>query len=76
MPRPGEHKTVQNRILTYAEQIGWNYVSRSEAETRQGFDRVNGTIQKKRNRLLSTLMRFSTKKLENLTRNTGNRKAH
>jgi hypothetical protein len=25
---PGEHKTVQARILHYAQEIGWRYVSR------------------------------------------------
>lgn len=38
MPKPGEHKTVQARILTYARQIGWTYVARAEAEKRRGFD--------------------------------------
>jgi len=38
MPAPGEHKTVQARILTYAQEIGWRYVSRAEAEARRGFD--------------------------------------
>jgi len=38
MPAPGEHKTVQARILKYAEEIGWNFVTRAEAETRRGFD--------------------------------------
>ena len=28
MPRPGEHKTVQARILQYAQDIGWTYVPR------------------------------------------------
>lgn len=37
MPTPGEHKTVQARILTYAQEIGWTYVSRSQAEARRGF---------------------------------------
>ena len=36
--KPGEHKTVQARILAYAEAIGWTYVSREEAEQRRGFD--------------------------------------
>jgi type I restriction enzyme, R subunit len=36
---PGEHKTVQGRILAYAQEIGWTYVPRAEAETRRGFDR-------------------------------------
>ncbi len=38
MPKPGEHKTVQARILAYAEAIGWAAVSREEAEQRRGFD--------------------------------------
>jgi len=37
MPTPGEHKTVQARILTYAQDIGWTFISRSEAEQRRGF---------------------------------------
>lgn len=36
--KPGEHKTVQARILGYAEAIGWIFVSREEAEHRRGFD--------------------------------------
>lgn len=38
MSKPGEHKTVQARILKYAEEIGWIFVSREEAEVRRGFD--------------------------------------
>jgi type I restriction enzyme R subunit len=38
MPKPGEHKTVQARILEYAHDIGWTYVPRAEAERRRGFD--------------------------------------
>jgi type I restriction enzyme R subunit len=36
--KPGEHKTVQDRILAYAQEIGWTYVPRAEAEERRGFD--------------------------------------
>ncbi|MFH0728432.1 MAG: HsdR family type I site-specific deoxyribonuclease [Pseudomonadota bacterium] len=36
--KPSEHKTVQARILEYAEAIGWTVVSREEAERRRGFD--------------------------------------
>ena len=36
MPAPGEHKTVQARILHYAQEIGWTYVPRVEAEARRG----------------------------------------
>lgn len=37
MSSPSEHKTVQSRILKYAEAIGWNFVNRSEAEHRRNF---------------------------------------
>ena len=43
MPKPGEHKTVQSRILQYAQEIGWNLVPRAEAEARRGFDSGGGT---------------------------------
>ena len=36
MPAPGEHKTVQVRILAYAKEIGWTYVPRAEAEALWG----------------------------------------
>ena len=36
MPKPGEHKTVQARILRYAQDIGWTFVPRTEAERRRG----------------------------------------
>jgi len=35
MPIPFEHKTVQARILEYAEAIGWTFVPREEAEQRR-----------------------------------------
>jgi len=38
VPKPGEHKTVQSRILKYAQEIGWTFVPRAEAESRRGFD--------------------------------------
>ena len=38
MQAPTEHKTVQARILEYAEAIGWTFVSQKEAELRRGFD--------------------------------------
>ena len=37
MPKPTEHKTVQARILAYAQEIGWTFVPRAEAENRRGF---------------------------------------
>ncbi|MCO5185371.1 MAG: HsdR family type I site-specific deoxyribonuclease [Anaerolineae bacterium] len=43
MPKPTEHKTVQARILHYAEQIGWTVLTRSEAEALRGFG-SSGTI--------------------------------
>jgi hypothetical protein len=41
MPTPGEYKTVQSRILAYAEAIGWTIVSREEAERRRGGEDMN-----------------------------------
>lgn len=43
MPKPGEHKTVQSRILKYAQEIGWRFVSRAEAENRRGFSPDGGS---------------------------------
>lgn len=42
MAKPGEHKTVQGRILRYAQEIGWTFVPRDEAERRRGFDGSGG----------------------------------
>src|SRR3954470_2480485 len=42
--KPGEHKTVQARILAYAQEIGWTYVLREEAEKRRGFDDSKATL--------------------------------
>ena len=52
MPTPGEHKTVQARILKYAEVIGWTVVSREEAEQRRGFDPDVPPADRARNRSL------------------------
>jgi type I restriction enzyme R subunit len=38
MPIPSKHKTVQARIIEYAEEIGWTVVPREEAEANRGFD--------------------------------------
>lgn len=43
MTVPTEHKTVQARILAYAQEIGWIYVLRDEAERRRGFDPAGAT---------------------------------
>ncbi|MDX2219551.1 MAG: HsdR family type I site-specific deoxyribonuclease [Burkholderiales bacterium] len=52
MPAPGEHKTVQARILEYAEAIGWVIVSREEAERRRGFDPEAPPADRAKNRSL------------------------
>jgi type I restriction enzyme R subunit len=52
MPTPGEHKTVQARILAYAEAIGWTFVSREEAEQRRGFDPEVPPADRAKNRSL------------------------
>ncbi|OZA31002.1 MAG: restriction endonuclease subunit R [Hydrogenophilales bacterium 17-61-9] len=50
--KPGEHKTVQARILGYAEAIGWTLVSREEAEQRRGFDPDVPPAERAKNRSL------------------------
>lgn len=52
MPTPGEHKTVQARILAYAEAIGWTIVNREEAEKRRGFDSEVPPADRAKNRSL------------------------
>jgi type I restriction enzyme R subunit len=52
MPKPGEHKTVQARILKYSEDIGWTIVSREEAERRRGFDPDASPADRAKNRSL------------------------
>src|SRR5216683_884761 len=47
MPGPGEHKTVQGRILRYAQEIGWTYVHRDESERRRGFDSNAATAEER-----------------------------
>ncbi len=36
MSKSGEHKTIQARILKYAQEVDWTFVSREEAERRRG----------------------------------------
>jgi type I restriction enzyme R subunit len=50
--KPGEYKTVQARILAYAEAVGWTIVSREEAERRRGFDPEVPPADRARNRSL------------------------
>jgi type I restriction enzyme R subunit len=47
MVKPGEHKTVQARILKYAQETGWTVVPRQEAEQRRGFDQAGANPQDK-----------------------------
>jgi type I restriction enzyme R subunit len=47
MPTPTEHKTVQARILQYAQEIGWTFVDRTEAEKRRGFNKDSNNIQER-----------------------------
>ncbi len=47
MPAPSEHKTVQARILKYAQEIGWTFVPRDEAERRRGFDPDGATPEER-----------------------------
>ena len=47
MPTPTEHKTVQARILKYAQEIGWTFVPRSEAEQRRGFKDTGSSLSER-----------------------------
>jgi len=49
MPKPGEHKTVQAPILKYAQEIGWAFVTREEAEARRGFEPDAGSADRAKN---------------------------
>ena len=44
--KSGAHKTVQARILKYAEAIGGAFVPCEEAERRRGFDPAVLTVSK------------------------------
>ena len=43
----GEHKTVQARILAYAQKIGWRFVPCTEAEVRRGLDPDDATPEER-----------------------------
>lgn len=45
MSKPTEHKTVQARIMSYAREIGWTFVTRAEAEARREFDSAAATAE-------------------------------
>jgi len=60
--RPGEHRTVQARILGYAQEIGWTYVPRGEAEKRRGFDHSKTTPAEQPQRRRPTLTTSSIRK--------------
>jgi type I restriction enzyme R subunit len=49
MSAPGEHKTVQARVLRYAQEIGWTFVPRAEAEARHGL-KAEGVTPAERSR--------------------------
>jgi hypothetical protein len=55
MTTPGEHKSVQARILKYARKIAWTYVPRDEAEGRRGFNEA-GSMAENRARNASLLL--------------------
>ena len=52
MPTPTEHKAVQARILKYAEEIGWTFIPRKEAERRRGSDSGASLVGRAANRSL------------------------
>jgi hypothetical protein len=46
MANPTEYKTVQSRIMAYAEEIGWSYIPRDEAERRRRFLPLRNSLPK------------------------------
>jgi type I restriction enzyme R subunit len=52
MSTPGEHITVQARVLAHAEAIGWTVVSGQDAERRRGFDPMAPPEERASNRSL------------------------
>ena len=51
MPKPGEHKTVQARIIEYSREIGWTPLGRAEAEKHRNFE--EGDTAEERSRAAS-----------------------
>jgi len=49
MDKPTEKKSVQDRIIQYATEIGWSYISRSDAEKLRKFD-LSNTLPKEQAR--------------------------
>ena len=69
--KPGEHKTVQARILEYAEVVGWTFVSREAAEQRRGFDPDVPPADRAKNRSLF----FDDLLLKRLAQNIGRKES-
>ena len=42
--KPTEYKTVQARILKYAQEIGWTFVPREQAEQRRGIEYAGSPV--------------------------------
>jgi len=64
MSKPTEHKSVQARILKYADEIGWEFITRAEAEDKRGFN----TDQKEiRDRARNASLYFENELYDKLT---------
>jgi len=55
--KPGEHKTVQARILHTAQEIGCTYVLRDEAERRRSFDPAGATPEERARKTRDAVIR-------------------
>jgi hypothetical protein len=47
MPAASEHMTLRSCILKYAQEIGWTYVPRDEAERQRNFDPSGATPEER-----------------------------
>ncbi len=75
MPAPGEHKTVQARILKYAQEIGWRTCRAPRPRRGEGLTRMGRLRRTARGRRLSTSAICSMLRCAPSTRNTKRPKA-
>jgi len=50
MPKPTERKTVQARMLACAQEAGWTFEPRDEAEWRRGSEGIGTCSEERRGR--------------------------
>ena len=69
MAQPSENKTVQSRILKYAQDIGWTSVSFSDAVRRRSFSDGDDTDEGNRHACSQRAINLSY--IKSISKNTG-----